>query len=73
MKKTFINMVSSYNAMATTVKVNRQAIHDLLKVKDDFDSIVESLELISDKEFMKSYQRTKEQIMKRKFVDWNGL
>ena len=46
---------------------------DLVKVKDEFDAIVESLELMADKEFMKSYKKSKEQIKKRDFVDWNEL
>lgn len=59
--------------MAVTVKVNKQAIHDLLKVKGEFDAIIESLDLQSDKEFMKSYSRSKEQIKKRDFADWDEL
>ena len=59
--------------MAATVTVNKQAIVDLLKVKEEFDTIVESLELMGDKEFMASYKRAREQIKKRDFVDWNEL
>ena len=33
----------------------------------------ESLELMFDGEFMRSYKRAKEQIKKREFVDWNAL
>ncbi len=35
--------------------------------------IQESLELMSDKGFMKSYKKAKKQIEKRDFVDWNEL
>jgi hypothetical protein len=59
--------------MGATISVNKQAILDLIKVKDEFDAIVESLELMSDKEFMRSYKKSKEQIKKRDFVDWNEL
>ncbi len=59
--------------MAETIAVNRQAISDLIKVKEEFDSIVESLELMSNKEFMNSYKKAKEQIKNRDFADWNGL
>tara|TARA_Y100000310_G_scaffold345650_1_gene467729 strand:- start:3613 stop:3795 length:183 start_codon:yes stop_codon:yes gene_type:complete len=55
------------------VTINKQIILDLIKVKDRFDTIVESLELMSDKEFMESYNKSKEQIKKREFVDWNAL
>ena len=59
--------------MAGTVTVNKEAIIDLIRVKEEFDSIVESLELMVDKEFMDSYNKAKEQIKRRDFVDWNGL
>jgi len=56
-----------------TVMINRSAILDLVKVKNKFDSIIESLELMADSEFMDSYSRAKEQIKKRDFDDWNDL
>ncbi|MBI2565286.1 hypothetical protein HYV79_04885 [Candidatus Woesearchaeota archaeon] len=56
-----------------TVLLNKQAIVDLVKVKEEFDVIVESIELMSDKEFMESYKKSKEQIKKREFADWNAL
>ena len=59
--------------MAETITVNKEAIIDLMRVKEEFDSIVESLELMADKEFMESYKKAKEQIKKRDFVDWNAL
>lgn len=59
--------------MGATVLVSKQAILDLLKVKNEFDTIVESLELMGDKEFMESYKKAKEQIKKGEFVDWNEL
>jgi len=55
------------------VQINKQAIVDLVKVREDFDAIVESLELMSDKEFIKSYNKSKEQVKKREFEDWNAL
>jgi len=55
---------------SATVEVNRDAILDLVRVKDKFDSIVESLELMSDIEFMTSYNESKEQIKKREFDDF---
>ena len=59
--------------MGTTITVNKEAILDLVKVKEEFDSIVESLELMADKEFMNSYKEAREQIKKRNFADWNEL
>ena len=59
--------------MAQTINVSKEAILDLVKVKEEFNSIVESLELMSDKELMNSYKKSKEQVKKREFVDWNAL
>jgi len=59
--------------MSSTIAVNKEAILDLVRVKDEFDSIVESLELMSDEEFMSSYKKAKEQVKKRDFADWNEL
>ena len=59
--------------MSTTITVNKEAIKDLLRLKDEFDTIIESLELMADEEFMESYKKAKEQIKNREFVDWNEL
>jgi len=59
--------------MAETISVNKQAISDLIKVKEEFDSIVESLELMSNKEFMNSYKKAKERVKNKDFADWNAL
>ena len=59
--------------MAETIMVTKQAISDLLRVKEEFDSIIESLELMADKDFMNSYKEAKEQIKNRDFADWNEL
>lgn len=56
-----------------TVNVNKQAIKDLIKVKEEFDSIVESLELINDKEFMESHDKAKKQIKEKDFHNWDEL
>ena len=56
-----------------TIQVNKKAIADLVRVKDDFDSVIESLELMSDKKFMKSYNKAKMQIQNKEFDDWNDL
>ena len=50
--------------MQETILINREAVKDLVKVKEEFDAIVESIELMSDKEFMNSYNKSKEQIKK---------
>jgi len=59
--------------MQETILINREAVEDLVKVKEEFNAIVESIELMSDKKFMDSYRKAKEQIKKREFADWNAL
>ena len=56
-----------------TITIEKQALTDLKRVKEDFDTIVESLELMGDKEFMNSYKKAKEEIKKREFADWDAL
>lgn len=56
-----------------TIQIDRQAVTDLIKLKDEFDAVVESIELMSDRDFMDSYSKAKEQIKKREFADWNAL
>lgn len=52
--------------------INREAFEDLMHVREE-DAIVESLELMQDKDFMKSYKKAKEEIKNREFVDWDEL
>ena len=59
--------------MTTTITVRKDAILDLVRVKDEFDSIIESLELMSDDDFMNSYKKSKDQVKNRDFDDWNDL
>jgi hypothetical protein len=61
------------DTMGPKVTIEKQAIKDLIKVKNEFEAIVESLELMADKKFIESYKESKKQIKKREFVDWNEL
>jgi hypothetical protein len=69
----FINIKDIVNVMTTEVKVSKEAFLDLIRVKEEFDSIVESIELMNKKGFMNSYKKAKEQIKNRNFDDWNKL
>jgi hypothetical protein len=55
------------------ISINRRAIMDLLRIKGEFDSVVESIELMGNKQFMASYKKAKEQVKKKEFTDWNAL
>jgi len=59
--------------MEETLTIKKSALNDLIRIKDEFDSIVESIELSEDKEFMTSFKKSKEQVKKRDFSNWNDL
>jgi predicted CopG family antitoxin len=56
-----------------TVTVSREVFADLMRIKEEFDAVMESFELMENREFMGSYEKAKEEIKKREFVDWNEL
>jgi len=53
--------------------MRKDIVKDLKKVRDDVDTVVESIELMSDKQFMSSFSRAKKQVRKREFEDWDDL
>ncbi|HLC75374.1 MAG TPA: hypothetical protein VJH88_06005 [Candidatus Nanoarchaeia archaeon] len=59
--------------MTETIMISKKAIADLVRVKHNFDAVIESLELMSNPEFMKSFKEAREQVKKRDFADWNEL
>lgn len=56
-----------------TITINKEALSDLIRIREEFDLIVESLELMGDKEFMKSYKKAKEEIKNGDLIDFNEL
>ncbi len=55
------------------INISKAALADLIRLKEEFSSIIESLELMDNKEFMDSFEKSREQIKNREFSDWNGL
>ncbi len=53
--------------------MNKETFANLIKVKEEFDLIVESIELSNDPEVMESLMRSEEQIKNRDFADWDEL
>ena len=53
--------------------IDKNIVADLLRVKGEFDRVVESIELMGDKEFMDSFKKAKLQIKKREFTNWDEL
>ena len=55
------------------VMVKEEALKDLKEIKEKFDTVVESLELMNDKEFIDSYREAKKQVKQREFDDWEKI
>lgn len=55
------------------VTIDKKALTDLIRLKEEFDLIVESLELMSDPKVMESHRKAKEQIKNREFANWDEL
>jgi hypothetical protein len=55
------------------VCINKSEIEDLVRLTNEINDRVESIELMSNKKFMKSFKKAKEQIKKRDFADWDAL
>ncbi len=55
------------------INISKEAIVDLVRLTNEINDRVESLELMGDSGFMESLDRSKEQIKKREFADWNEL
>ncbi len=49
------------------------AFEDFIRLKEDFEVVMESLELMGNEEFMESYRKAKKEIKNRDFVDWDEL
>ena len=59
--------------MEETVAIKKSEIADLVKLVNEMNDRVESLELMGDKKFIKSFKKAKEQIKKRDFANWDAL
>ncbi len=60
--------------MATkTVTISQDAFEDLIRIKENFEVVMESLELMENEEFMVSYRKAKKELKNRDFVDWDEL
>lgn len=55
------------------VTVDRKVIVDMARLLDEVQLNLESLELMSDPDFMAGHERVKEQIKNRDFGDWDDI
>ena len=56
-----------------TIKIDKKALFDLIRLKEEFELIVESIELSSNPEVMASLKSSKKQIKRGELVDFNDL
>ena len=59
--------------MGNTIAIKKSEIADLVKLANEMNDRIESLELMGDKKFIKSFKKAKEQIKKRDFANWHAL
>lgn len=62
-----------YPNMGETIAIKKSEIEDLARLANEINDRIESLELMGDKKFIKSFKKAKEQIKRRDFADWNAL
>jgi len=55
------------------VVINKEAFTQLMKLKEEFDLVMESIELSNDKDFVKSYKKAKKEIEEGNLVDFDDL
>ena len=56
-----------------TVCIDKETIIDMVRLLEEMQDKLESLELASDPKVMESLNKSKEQIKNRDFGDWNEL
>lgn len=55
------------------IYMSRKVFEEIMEAKERLDSLMESVELMNDREFMESYRRAKKDIARGRFEDWEGL
>tara|TARA_Y100000034_G_C6639577_1_gene279512 strand:+ start:153 stop:329 length:177 start_codon:yes stop_codon:yes gene_type:complete len=55
------------------VSINKDVIIDLARLTNEINNRVESLELMSDSEFMRSLKKSDEEVKNKDFAEWNEL
>ena len=56
-----------------TTNISKETLDALMKLKEEFDLVMESIELSNNPEVMESLRKSKEQIKNRDFADWSEL
>ncbi len=56
-----------------SLTIKKQDFADLMKSLEDIKLKMESLELVNNKEFMESLEKSDEEVKNRDFADWDEL
>ena len=56
-----------------SITIDKKIIRELMESIEDIQLKLESIELSSNKEFMTSLKKSKEEIKNRDFADWNEI
>ncbi len=51
----------------------RKDFDEIMEAKEQLDTLIESVELINDKEFMEGYRQAREDIKEGRFEGWDKL
>jgi predicted RNase H-like HicB family nuclease len=66
-------MKRTKEAIELYINAKKPKIQKFCFRQHESEGIVESIELMNDEKFMKSYAKAKEQVKKKDFVDWHAL
>ncbi len=53
--------------------MTREVFEEIMETKERLDTLMESVELMNDPEFMEGYRRARGDIAKGRFEDWEEL
>ena len=59
--------------MANEITISKESLIDLIRLMNELQDRIESLEIAGDPEVMESLKRSKEQIANGELVDFNDL
>ena len=73
--KLYANVYITQEVLKSMEKImlQKSALADLMRIKEEFEAVVESIELLNNSSFVQANTRAREQIIKRDFASWNEL
>jgi PHD/YefM family antitoxin component YafN of YafNO toxin-antitoxin module len=62
-----------YKLEEEKVKIPSEMMNKLLMIRDEFDSVIETLDVMRNKSLMKSIRRSREDLKKGRLISWKEL